>query len=412
VDRAGVEQMADKGDRAARSALSAVKSLSFQLSGAQLGITVTSLVVGFIVEPTIGEALLPGAEALGLPEASARGTSIAIALALATSLEMVVGELVPKNLAIAEPQAVALRVATPLRVFNKALKWLILFLNSAANWTVRRLGIEPREELIGIRSLEELQMLVHSSRVEGLLREEDASLLARSLSFSDKTAADALVPRTSIVALQSHQTLGDMARVALDSGHSRFPVYRSDLDEIVGVAHVKDAYGIPLPERAATPVTKTMRRALVFPESRNLGSLLVEMRRDRQQLALVVDEYGGTAGIITLEDLLEEIVGEIEDEYDPAGDGARSMGPPTGVHVVSGMLHPDEVEEQTGFDMPDGPYETLAGFLLTVFDRIPEQGDHATFGGWEFKVVEMDGLRIAQVLMVAPLSPESGGERK
>ena len=402
VDRAQVEQLAEEGHRRASSTLSAVRSLSFQLSGAQLGITVTSLIVGFIVEPTIGEALLPAVDAAGLPEASAHGAAIAIALALATSLEMVVGELVPKNLAIAAPQTVAFRVATPLRAFNRALRWLILFLNAAANWTVRRLGIEPREELTGVRSLEELQMIVHSSRREGLLPEAEASLLSRSLSFGEKTAADALVPRTSVVALQEQQKLADMARLALESGHSRFPVFAGGLDEILGVAHVKDAYGVPLSERDSTPVTEAMRQAMVVPESRNLGSLLVEMRREGQHLAVVADEYGGTAGIITLEDVLEEIVGEIEDEYDPSQESTQLTAPPPGVYVLSGMLHPDEVREQTGLEMPDGPYETLAGFVLWLFERIPEQGDHTTYDGWELKVVEMDGRRVAQVLLVSP----------
>jgi CBS domain containing-hemolysin-like protein len=411
VDRTRVEQLAEQGDRRARSTLAAVKTLSFQLSGAQLGITVTSLVVGFVVEPTIGEALLPAVEAAGLPEASARGASIAIALALATSLEMVVGELVPKNLAIAEPQRVAFRVATPLRAFNTGFKWLILFLNSAANWTVWRLGIEPREELMGLRSLEELQMMVRSSRAEGVLPEEDASLLSRSLRFGDKTAADVLVPRTSMVAIPSTATVADMARLALESGHSRFPVFGSDLDEIVGVAHVKDCYAVAPEERASTSVTEAMRPAMMVPESRDLGSLVVEMRAERQHLAIVFDEYGGTAGLLTLEDLLEEIVGEIEDEHDATAGPPQLTTSTSGIHVVPGMLHADEVAERTGFDMPEGPYETLAGFLLTLFDRIPEQGDHATYGGWEFKVTDLEGRRISQVLMVAPVNTAPLEER-
>lgn len=402
VDPARIEHLADEGDRRARSTLLAVRTLSFQLSGAQLGITVTSLIVGFIAEPTIGEVLAPAVEATGVPATTAHAVSIALALALATSLEMVIGELVPKNLAIAEPLSVAFKVATPLRAFNRTLRWLILFLNSAANWTVRRLGIEPREELTRVRSLEELQMMVRSSRAEGFLPEEDASLLVRSLAFGDKAAADALVPRTSIIALRQDQTLADMATLALESGHSRFPVYGSDLDEIAGVAHVKDAYATPFEERATRPVASAMRTAMFVPESRALGSLLVQMRKEGQHLAVVVDEYGGTAGVITLEDLLEEIVGDIEDEHDPSKREAQLTKPPSGVFVLSGMLHPDQVRDQTGFEMPEGPYETLAGFVLTLLNRVPDQGDHTIYEGWELKVTQMDGRRIAQVLMVAP----------
>jgi CBS domain containing-hemolysin-like protein len=406
-----VEQLAEQGDRRARSTLAAVRSLSFQLSGAQLGITVTSLVVGFVTEPTIATALEPVAVDLGLPEGSSHAASIVIALALVTTAEMIIGELVPKNVAISKPLSVALRIATPLRWLNRAVKAVIVWLNGAANWTVKSLGIDPREELAGIRSLEELQMLVQSARAAGAIPDEDASLLTRSLSFGGKTAADALVPRTSVHALPRDATIADLARLARDTGHSRFPVYAAQLDDVIGVAHVKDGYAVAYPERAATSVAEIMRPAMIVPESRKLEPLLVEMRRERHHLAVVVDEYGGTGGIITLEDVLEEIVGDIEDEHD------LSRPPPTaptsGIHVVSGMLHPDEVREATGLDVPEGDYETLAGFLLTRFDRIPELGDHTSHGGWELKVVEMDRRRIARVLLVAPPRPhrERGPQR-
>ena len=401
VDRARIEQLAAEGHRGARGTVEAVKTLSFQLSGAQLGITVTSLIVGFVAEPTIGEALEPLVASAGLPEASARGASIALALVLATATEMVVGELIPKNLAIAEPLRIAFLSAAPLRAFNRAFKFVILFLNNAANWTVARFGIEPQEELTAVRSLEELQLLVHTSRAQGTLPEEEYSLLTRSFSFGGKTAADALVPRTSIDALQQDHSLGELAALATRTGHSRFPVYGNGLDDIVGVAHVRDIYGIPVEERDRRPVNEIVRDALTVPESRPLESLLIEMRRERQHLAVVLDEYAGTAGVITLEDLLEEIVGDIEDEHDPS---ARSQltAPPGGVHVLSGMLHPDEVREACGLDMPEGDFETLAGFLLTLLRRIPEPGDHATYRGWELKVVAMDGRRIAEILCVAP----------
>jgi CBS domain containing-hemolysin-like protein len=324
---------------------------------------------------------------------------------------MVGGELIPKNLAIAKPEAVAFGTATPLRVVNAIAKPVIFFLNSSANWTVRLLGIQPQEELSQIHSLEELQVLIRSSREVGTLSEEDFLLLARSIGFGDKGAEDALVPRTAIIAVDKDQSLEDLARIALDSGHSRFPVTDSDLDDVIGIAHVKDSYAIPPDERASTMVSEIMREPMVVPESRQLDSLLSEMRRNRQHMVIVVDEYGGTAGIITLEDLLEEIVGEIEDEHDPDEERSRLTGAPHGIHTVSGMLHRDELRDQTGFELPEGDYETLAGFLLTLFDRVPRQGDHVSHGGWEFKIVEMDRNRIARVLLVAPPAPdESLGE--
>ncbi|HEX2239711.1 MAG TPA: hemolysin family protein [Actinomycetota bacterium] len=397
VERTRIEQLAEKGSRPAKSTLRALETLSFQLSGAQLGITVTSLIVGFLIEPVIAPLFTP---------AIARPVAIAVGLVLATSIEMVIAELIPKNLAIARPQVVAFAVATPLRAINLIFKPLIVVLNSSANLTVRLLGIEPRDELHSVHSLEELQILIRSSRQGGELGEEEAALLARSIDFRKKTAADILIPRGDVTTLRSDQTLKEVVEVALESGHSRFPVIGKDIDDVVGVMHVKDTYRIDRGRRSRAEVAEVMRDPLIVPESRNLAELLRDMRRERTHLATVVDEYGGNAGIVTLEDLLEEIVGDIEDEHDPSAARVRLTQPPSGIHVVSGGLHPDEVREQTGFQMPEGQYETLAGFLLSVFERIPKSGDHVSHAGWEFKVVEMDGNRIAEVLMVGPSRSE------
>ena len=395
--------MAEDGHRGAPGTLRALKTLSFQLSGAQLGITITSLLIGFITEPTIGRALEPVVTRFGLGSpGSAEKISVAIALIVATASQMVISELIPQNLSIARPYGVAFALATPLRLFNTLFGPLIVFLNGAANWTVRRMGIEPRDELMNVHSLEELELLIRSSRQEGALAEEDFALLARSINFQRKTAADALTPRTSITAVTAGAMLGELTQVALECGHSRIPVYEEDLDNIIGIAHIKDIYALPPEERARVRITTIMRDALEVPESKSLDSLLLEMRRDRKQMAVVVDEYGGTAGIITLEDLLEEIVGEIEDEYDPLAAAEMRTPEVEGVYRLSGMLHRDEVREACGLELPEGDYDTFAGFLLALFDRIPEAGDQTQWGGWEFKVTEMDGNRIAQVLAVEP----------
>lgn len=411
ADRNRVEQLAEDGHRGARSLLQGLKTLSFQLSGAQLGITVTSLVVGFIVEPTIGQALAPLVAAVGVPGGSSLAISVTLALIFATAVQMVVGELIPKNFAVAKPLGTGLVVVPPLRLLNTALRPLIMFLNATANATVRLFGIEPKEEMHGVRSLDELALMIRSSHQEGVLPEEEASLLARSITFREKVAADALVPRVSILALNPKTTLAAMVQTALESGHSRFPVLGRDLDDIVGLAHIKDTFRFPPAERDAQVVESIMQEPLLVPESRRLPVLLSEMRREHKHLAVVLDEYGGTAGIVTIEDLLEEIVGEIEDEYDPAQDGANLTVQPSGVHVASGMLHLDEVQEATGLEIPEGDYETLAGFLLDVFKRIPKQGDHVCVGIWELKIVEMDRHRIAKVLIVGPPG-ETEGERR
>lgn len=401
VDRNRIEQLATNGHRGAARTLRALKNLSFQLSGAQLGITISSLLVGFVLEPTLGQALRPLFETLGLPERATLGASFGVALALATATQMVFGELVPKNLAIANPESISFKLVATFQWSNIVFKPLIIFLNAAANWTVRRMGIEPLDELHSTHSLEELDVMIKSSREGGLLREEEFSLMSKSIAFIEKHAEDAMKPRTATVTLNHDDTLEKMAQVSTETGYSRFPVIGDDVDDIIGIAHVKDSFTIPLESRAETPITAIAQDALIAPESRDLRSLLRDMRRARKQMAVVVDEFGGTAGIVTIEDILEEIVGEIEDEHDVDSSVAR-LQPGSGVHLVSGMLHRDEMAEQTGFHMPEDDFETLAGFLLTLFDRVPEPGDHAAHEDWEFKVVEMDRNRIARVLVVAP----------
>jgi CBS domain containing-hemolysin-like protein len=354
-----------------------------------------------LIEPIVAPLIEPLLDFI--PKDSRFSVSLGTALVLATAFEMVVAELIPQNLAVAKPRTVAFGVAGPMKLINTLMKPLIIFLNAAANRTVRLLGIEPRDELSSIHSLEELQVLLRSSREGGALEEEEFTLLSRSISFGDRTASDVFTPRTSLITLESDSMLSDLARVGLESGHSRIPVEGDDVDDIIGVAHVKDIFTIPYSKRTSTPVTAIMRQPLFVPESRELASLLTEMRRDGHQIAIVVDEFGGTAGIVTVEDLLEEIVGEIEDEYDPRGQPpAPVTESPSGIHVVPGLMHAEELREMTGFRMPEGDYDTLAGFLLTLFDRIPKQGDHTSYDDWEFKVVEMDRNRIARVLVAAP----------
>jgi len=402
VERSRVEQDAEDGSKRAQSTLRALKTLSFQLSGAQLGITVTSLVVGFIARPTIGTAIQPFVELLPLiPERAIEGVTAGVALTLATVFSMVFGELVPKNLAIARPIGTVYWISTPFRLVNALFKPIIVALNAAADWTVRLVGVEPKDELDVVRSIEELELLIQSSGEGGALLEEEFNLLRRSISFEDKTAADALIPRVSIDALPRDASVERLTELALESGHSRFPVYESDLDSISGVVYVKDVFPIAAKDRASTSIAALVQEVNFYPESRDLQSLLVEMRRTRKHIAVIVDEHGGTAGVITIEDLLEEIVGDIEDEYDPKL-GAKVTSPIAGTHVLSGLLHPDEAFEISGFEIPEGDYDTLAGFLLALFDRIPSPGDHVAYKGWEFKVRKMERRRIDEVLAVAP----------
>jgi CBS domain containing-hemolysin-like protein len=253
-----------------------------------------------------------------------------------------------------------------------------------------------------VRSREELHRLVRTSQEGGTLRLQAADLLDRSFRFREKTAADALTPRTEVVALPLGGTTGDLLARSEETGLSRFPVTGEDLDDIVGVVHVKDVLGLPPDRRSSAPLAGLVRPVVMVPESRELGPLLVELQDEGGQFAVVLDEYGSTAGIITLEDLVEEIVGDIADEHDPSAEPlVRHWG---GAHVLSGRLHPDEVREACGFEMPDGDvdFDTLAGFVLERLGRIPEVGDGFTHDGWSVEVAAMDHRRVASVRLVAP----------
>jgi CBS domain containing-hemolysin-like protein len=365
-------------------------------------------VIGFIAEPTIADALEPVVGSV-VGEDRASGTAIVVALVLATVVTMVVGELVPKSIAIAKPRPTAYALAPPMLVITRVLGPLITFLNGAANWTVRRLGIEPQEELTSVRSLEELELLIRSSGEEGTLEPEALTLLTRSIRFGEKDAADALVPRRSVATLAIDDPVSRLAELAVATGHSRFPVIGADLDDVHGVVHVKDVYRVPYEARATELVSNLMVPAFVVPETRDLADLLADLRRVGSHLAIVVDEHGGTAGIITLEDVLEEIVGEIDDEHDrPTPRLTRVQRP--GEWLLAGTLHPDEVFDACGFVVPDGDYETLAGFVLASLGKIPEVGEHFAHEGWRVEVAEREGHRVATVkLRGAAAAPGRGG---
>lgn len=393
VERNRVTRLADEGDRGARRILAGLKTLSFQLSGAQLGITVSSLVLGLVAEQTLGGLFEPLLEAIGLSPDVLPVVTIVLALILGTSLQLVFGELVPKNVAITYPYPTARRVGLPMLLVNAALAPVIKVLNSSANWTVRLMGIEPREELAGVRSIEELEMIIRASGEGGHLSDEEFGLLTRSITFAANLTADVMVPRVRVVGLRSTSSIADLQALAIESGHSRFPVFGEDLDDIRGVAHVKDSLRVPLARRNAERVVDHMRPALVIPESQPIDTVLFELRTRGSGLAVVTDEYGGTAGIVTSEDLLEELVGEIRDEHDPS----PPSGPPVSADELSGLLHRHEVEAVIGFEWPEGRYETLGGFVTALLGRLPAVGDRVEVDGWVFVVTAVEGFRVDRV---------------
>jgi CBS domain containing-hemolysin-like protein len=401
VDRNRIRRLSAEGDRRAASVERSLSQLSFELSGAQLGITVTSLLTGAIAEPALAGIFEPWLENAGWLGAAARpALAIGLALLVANVASMLLGELVPKNLAIARPYRIARTVAVPMSWLNRLLTPVILVLNRAANWAVRLIGIQPREDLAGVRSLEELELMIRSSGEEGELDDAELSLLTRAISFTEKVAADVMVPRISTDALSRHDSVSDLRRLSMDTGHSRFPVYGEDLDEIVGIVHVKDTFRIPPERRSITPVSTIAKPGLVVPDSTPLDELLIDMQRQSRAMAIVVDEYGGTAGLVTVEDLLEEILGEIADEHDTTEPPAVAADAPDR-QEVSGLLNRHDLEE-LGFNLPEGRFETLGGFLIAHLGRFPHEGETVTISGWTFLVLSMDGRRVDRVAITRP----------
>ncbi|MEV0095477.1 hemolysin family protein [Streptomyces sp. NPDC050738] len=405
IERSELEQAVERGDRGASSALQAVRSLTFQLSGAQLGITVTNLVIGMLAEPSIAKLIRGPVESVGLSAGTASTVALIIGTGLSTVVLMVVGELVPKNWAISSPLTVARVVATPQRAFSALFKPLISHLNNTANRLLRRLGMEPAEELASARTPQELVALARHSAKAGALEADTAELFVRTLNLADLTAENVMTPRVQVTALDVHATAEDVANATRATGLSRFPVYRGSLDTVVGVAHIKDVLAVPADRRPRHPVSELLREPLLVPETLTVDRLLDRLYGKRT-MAVVIDEYGGTAGVVTLEDIVEEVVGEVRDEHDPhetpdlapAGQDADGRA----VYSADGAARTDQLET-IGMRVPDGPYETLAGLVATELGRIPVEGDSFEAAGWQVDVVDASGRRAARVLLHEPL---------
>ncbi|MEG1392133.1 MAG: hemolysin family protein, partial [Aurantimicrobium sp.] len=360
LDRPELEAQRDRGVRGLGLTIKALTITSTHLSSAQLGITLTTLLTGFLMEPALSALLFQPLSALGWNEAVIRTVAGVSAVVIATVLSMIVGELVPKNFALALPQATA-KVVIPFQT-------LIALLNGLSNAVLRSFGLEPKEELSGARSAEELSSLLRRSASEGALEEDTATLLGKTLAFSELSASDVMTPRLRI----ESQEPGDSARAVLElarkTGFSRFPVTEDGLDDVVGVVHVKNAISVPRERRNDVPVSALMIEPLRGPDTMSLDALLAELRGKGLQMAIVVDEYGGTAGIATLEDLVEELVGEVADEHDRTRAGVVSSAD---YLTFPGSLRPDELEERSAITVPeDENYETVAGFVMSQLGRI------------------------------------------
>ena len=397
VDRRLVESRAREGSVRFGQVMRALQRLSTYLSGAQLGITVTSLAIGLVAEPSLATLLQAPLDALGLDADVTDVAAFALALLLATAVQMVFGELVPKNIALSRPAGSVVWVVIPLLVFTKVTRPLIAVLNGTANQLLRLVGVEPVEELRSARTPDELASVVRRAGVQGALGSETARLMERSLTFGAKTAADVMTPRTRVRAVWASAPVAAVIEATRDTGHSRFPVIGNNVDDIRGVIHVKQAVAVAEADRTTTRIRDVMTVPVLVPPSMALDPLLDRLQEKGLQLAVVVDEYGGTAGIVTFEDLVEELVGDVVDEHDSPAPGIWRQ--PDGSWLLSGLLRPDEIEAAIGLELPAGraSYETVAGLILQLLRRIPDVGDQVDVPGATLIVDRLDGRRIDRV---------------
>ena len=392
LDRSELEARRDRGESRLGLTIAALRITSTHLSSAQLGITLTTLLTGYTMEPALTSLLSPPLTALGLSPAVVPVVAVAIAIAVATLASMIIGELVPKNFALALPVQTAKLVIPFQTLFTTVLKPAVVVLNGSANGVLRSIGIEPKEELSGARTAEELSSLVRRSASAGLLEKDTATLLHRTLLFSGHTASDVMTPRPRVASIQRTACAQAVIDLTRETGYSRFPVVDEGVDDIVGIVHVKQAVAVPRRRRADVPVSALQSEAIRVPETMKLDALLVELRGRGYQMAIVVDEYGGTAGVATLEDLVEELVGEVADEHDRARAGVVLS---TDSLTFPGMLRPDELLERTGISIPeDGPYETVGGFVMSELGRLPVVGDAVALAAGALSVERLDGRRI------------------
>lgn len=404
LDRADIEARHERGEPRLTLTLEALRHTSRHLSSAQLGITVTTLLAGFALEP--GIAGLLGPVLAGLGAAAAATIASVVSVIIATLFSMMVGELVPKGFALALPRATA-KLVMPVQIgFTAVFRPAVAALDGSARALLRLFGVEAKEELSGARTAEELRYLVKHSASAGALEADTASLLGRTLVFAAHTASDVMTPRPQLATIHRDEHASAVIELARETGFSRFPVIDEGIDDIVGVVHIKHAVAVPRDRRTLVPVSAIQAPALRVPETIRLDALLAELRASGLQLAVVVDEYGGTAGVATLEDLVEELVGEVTDEHDNTGPVEIVRSAPgtadAGDVEFSGMLRPDELLDRAGVRVPeDGAYETVAGFVMAELGRLPVVGDEVPVDGGMLRVELLDGRRVDRLRFIA-----------
>lgn len=402
VRRPAVAELVAQGDRRARMVDRELRELSFALSVAQFGITATSLVVGYLADAAIGRtAIQPMLAWLGLPPQASLGVAAAAALLLSTVVQVVLGELVPKNVALTHPLAVARNLAPFTRLFGRLLRPLIRLFDVAATSVARRaFRVEPTDALDTVSSIDDLARIIAASGAEGSLSDEQAVLLERAVELGEVRVGEIMVPGPDVAWIAADADLDELRAAARRTGHSRFPVRGQSDDDVLGSVHIKDLLGVPSSAYRTTTVASRLQPVLTTPEHAPVRHLLGELRRARKTFAIVVDEHGATAGIVTIEDVVEQLVGQIVDEFDRDEPRVRRAG--TRRYLVDGSARVDQLADEIGLNLPDGAYATIAGYVLERLGHIPAPGEAVRHDGWWIEVARADPTRIVEFVIQAP----------
>jgi CBS domain containing-hemolysin-like protein len=406
VRRTRIDELVTQGNEAAKWVQKATKDPDRFIAATQLGITLASLGLGWLGEPALAHllepivALVPGPLRSGV----SHGLAAAIAFGSITFLHVVVGELAPKSIALQSPERTSLIVARPTVWTERVFKPVIWILNGAGNGLLRLIGVRPATGREMVHSVEELKMLVSASAEGGVVEAEEQDMLHAVLDLSETPVRQVMVPRTEMVAIPASATLDEMIAITLEYSYTRFPVYEANLDEVLGVVHLRDiVHARNAPSGDTITARQLMREAIFVPETVGLTTVLRHFRSRRQHLAIVLDEYGGTAGVVTLSDLLEEIIGEVSDEFDT---GPTIEPLPDGSALVDGLASIDEVNEFFHLNLSDPYYDSIAGFVLGRLGRLPQLGDTVIANGIRLRVEALDGRRIARISL-SPASPQA-----
>lgn len=398
VRRTRIAELASQGHPAAEAAHKALENPERMIAATQLGVTLSSLALGWIGEPALSRLFAPVLPLIPVAwrEGVSRGLSAGLAFATITFLTVVIGELAPKSIALQDPERASLTVARPILFFERLFQPAIWLLNGAANVLLRLIRVQPAPTSQLVHSIEELRMLLDASTEGGVVEEEESEMVQAIFDLGELVVRQVMVPRTEVVAVRADTPLDEIIRQVIDSSFTKFPIYEENLDQIVGIVHIRDLLkAIRSPECQACIARDIAREPLFVPETLTVSEVLRLFRDKRQHIAIVLDEFGGTAGLVTLQDLLEEIVGEVNDQFDVSTPGFQTL--PDGSVLIDGLTLIEEVNDQLDLNLREDYYDTIAGYVMGRLGRIPRLHDVVEADGVRLQVEEMDRLRVARV---------------